>query len=318
MHNRPAFQYVQHAGTTLLALCAAVFSCRCTNAGAECYRHTDCSDAALCQNGACVEITGTDSISSDSETIDSETADSEIIYLDASTFVDASYEDSTETSADTGSDTAEADTGSDSSRAAIANVCLDPGWLSTPEDGGDLRYAAIINRKVTFYLKNFLVDSGYGVLITMNDIPEDEIFAPSFDNEGDDEQARIEAMSPSDRLAACETWQADYIIAVHHNAVDDSVPNYIRVYYTTDWPEAATWASNTQHQLETVMWSGAEGSEAFGNNDFTVLKNASVPALMTFASFYSNPDERVRLNDNPYLENEASAIFNGFIETFGP
>ena len=45
-----------------------------------------------------------------------------------------------------------------------------------------------------------------------------------------------------------------------------------------------------------------------------MLQNTDMIGILTEGSFYSNPEERERLNDDEYLEGEAWAIFDGFAE----
>jgi len=201
-----------------------------------------------------------------------------------------------------------------------ARVCLDPGH---PSNEGDKLFEAIINRKVAFYMEDMLLEAGYDVLITVDDIPREDIFAEGFDNEGAAEQAMLEVTALGSRVAPCNDWPADYFISVHHNAISDPGPNYTLTIYGEDtsynplFDEATVWADFTTDRLLAAMevtdgyvW-GDRSALGFG---LYVLQNTDMIGILTEGSFYSNPAERERQNDNDYLYGEADAIFNGFID----
>jgi N-acetylmuramoyl-L-alanine amidase len=201
-----------------------------------------------------------------------------------------------------------------------ARVCLDPGH---PSSAGDKLYEAIINRKVAFYLEDMLRDAGYEVLIVVDDISREELFDDDFDNEGAAEQALLEITTLGARTEACNDWLADFFISIHHNAVSDPNPNYTLTIYgqatnLSPWFEGApAWADYTTDRLLEAMevtggyvW-GDRSALGFG---LYVLQNTDMIGILTEGSFYSNPAERARLNDNEYLYGEADAIFNGFLD----
>lgn len=201
----------------------------------------------------------------------------------------------------------------------LARVCLSPGH---PSSEGDKLYEAIINRKVAFYLEEMLVASGYEVLIVVDDITREEIFADGFDNEGAEEQAMLEVVTLSERAAACNEWPADYFISLHHNAVDDPSPNYTLVLYgessagSPRFPDAVDWAELTRdflYEAMDVTDGYARGDRSFLGFGLSVLQNTDMVGILTEGSFYSNPEERARLNDDEYLLGEAEAIYSGFV-----
>jgi N-acetylmuramoyl-L-alanine amidase len=202
----------------------------------------------------------------------------------------------------------------------LGAVCLDPGH---PSSEGDKLYEAIINRKVGFYLEDLLREAGYDVLLTVDDITEEEIFEEGFDNEGAAEQSLLEVVGLGERVDACNAWLAEYFVSIHHNAVDDPNPNYTLVLFGEDmsldplFPGAPTWAELTAGYLFEAMEvtdEYARGDRTFLGFGLYVLQNTDMIGILTEGSFYSNPEERERLNDDDYLEGEAWAIFDGFAE----
>jgi len=201
-----------------------------------------------------------------------------------------------------------------------ARVCLSPGH---PSQEDDKLYEAIINRKVAYDLEDMLNAAGYDVYIIVDDISENEIFAPGFDNEGAAEQSMLEVIDLDDRSIACNDWQADYFISIHHNAWSRQASNYALTLYGEDpdymprFPDAVEWAEVTASYLFDAM--GVTHDYTWGDRSnigiaFRVLKDTNMIGIMTEGSFYSNPAERSRLNENDYLFGEADAIYQGFID----
>lgn len=220
------------------------------------------------------------------------------------------FTDDTNTETDTDSDTGE--------MVSKLRICLSPGH---PSSEGDKLYEAIINRKVAFYLEELLLQAGYDVLIAVEDISKVEIFETDFDNEGEWEQSLLVSVSLDDRVDICNNFDADYFISLHHNAFEDPTPNYTMTLYaeaTDGVPysgDTVEWAELTTESLTEVMsvtGGYTRGDRSFLGFGLKVLQETSMPAIMTEASFYTNPSERLLLNQNDYLEGEAGAIFDGF------
>lgn len=202
----------------------------------------------------------------------------------------------------------------------LGRICLDPGH---PSREGDRLYEAVINRKVAFYAKELLEGEGYEVWLTTTDVTPEELFSPEFDNEGNAEQSRMEVVSLEDRAEACNQWNGEYLISIHHNKATDTERNITAVYYGQDaqfrpWHDAApVWAELTGEQLYTAMETtskkvgGDQGSIGFS---LTVLELVDAVGILTEASFYTHPEERIRLNQNSYLHGEAEAIVDGFLQ----
>jgi N-acetylmuramoyl-L-alanine amidase len=204
--------------------------------------------------------------------------------------------------------------------AALGKVCLDPGHPSFEDDR---LYEAIINRKVTIYVKDLLEGAGYQVLVTTSDVTEEDLLSRDFDNEGSLEQSGFEVLSLEERAEACNAWNGDYLISIHHNRGFDVTRNVTSVYYGQDtqfqpwFEEAPIWAELTAKRLHEAMETK---SKKFGGDQdqlgisLTVLEMADAVGILTEASFYSHPEERLRLNQNQYLKSEAKAIFDAFVE----
>ena len=205
----------------------------------------------------------------------------------------------------------------------FGKVCLDPGH---PSEEDDRLYEGVINRKVAFYVQELLEGEGYEVRLTTSDATAEELFAPDFDNDGIQEQSRLEVMSLEDRAESCNQWNGGFLISIHHNKASDRKRNITAVYYGQDfqfepWHEAAAvWAELTGEQLYAAMETtdkkvgGDQDSIGFS---LKVLELADAVGILTEASFYTHPEERSRLNQNSYLRAEAEAIVEGFLRFVG-
>ena len=148
-----------------------------------------------------------------------------------------------------------------------------------------------------------------------------------FDNDGAYEQSLLEVVGINERINLCNDWNGDYFFSIHHNTVSDPSVNYTLTLYpekNAGKPyDSATvnWANyTTTHLLEVmnVTTGYTSGDITFLGYGLTVLQGAQMPAIQTEASFFSNPDERLLLNQNSYLEAEAGAIFDAFVQFIGP
>jgi len=199
-------------------------------------------------------------------------------------------------------------------------VCLDPGHPSFEDDK---LFEAVINRKVAYYLEECLLEKGFSVLITVQDIPKHQILNPYFDNEGEQEHSMLEVKTPEERAEVCNRWDGDYFLSIHHNYAYDRSTNHSLVLYHSDEneepcsPESEILAEIIRGELEQTMEvddAEVNGDNALLGESLIVLKNTAMTAILTEASFYSNPEERERLNDDAYLEQEAGAICRAFVE----
>lgn len=201
-------------------------------------------------------------------------------------------------------------------------ICLSPGH---PSYDGDKYYEAVINRKVAWLLKYRLVETGYAVAMAVEDLMPTELF---FSNQGNEDEVlweNLTVMTPEEKANRCNDAGADFVISIHHNYSYHVETNQTMVFYTLDdvyrpvHKEAKTWAETTAEYLGKVM----KTSDSYAIADMErlgfqlgILSNSNAPGILTEASFYSNPEERRRLNDDTYLIDEAEAIFRAFVAHF--
>lgn len=175
--------------------------------------------------------------------------------------------------------------------------CVDPGHGGS--DGGAVGPTGLeekdVNLRVALYLKDLLEAEGAEVLMTRYDDA---------------------AVSITQRWQMANAWGAHRFVSIHHN----DMVNQLEVNGTETWVHQ--YASEDSLQLANAVQAELVGELGLPNrgvkrtvinspNDFGVLKNTTMPAILTEASFISNPQEEQRLRDPSYLYREALAIMRG-------
>jgi N-acetylmuramoyl-L-alanine amidase len=114
--------------------------------------------------------------------------------------------------------------------------------------------------------------------------------------------------------------RADLLLSIHHNAADKPSVNYTTVFYHSS-PEhsraSITAARYLLDGLSDALRLAQQADDAvledrdLTKSGFAVLRQCFVPAVLTEASFHSNPDEEQRLGDSLYNRREAYGLFLG-------
>lgn len=192
------------------------------------------------------------------------------------------------------------------------SVVLDPGhggradrknWKRGPTG---LREATV-NLRVALFLREFLEAVGARVTLTR----DKDVFL--HDNDSEDLRLRAELGN----------WlNADLLLSIHHNASDNSVQsNYTSVFYHGEPDDNPASLDAARHllaglhealRLEQHLGCPLVSDYAvFPGKGFAILRHARVPAVLTEASFHSNPQEERRLRDPVYNRREAYGLFLG-------
>ena len=197
-------------------------------------------------------------------------------------------------------------------------ICLDPGHPSYP---GDKLYEAMLNRKVAYFLKDCLIGAGHDVVVSVEDIDREALFKDDFDMKSDINQSKLQVVGPEERAKICKDRKSDFVVSIHHNYAYDETTNHALVLYAEDetytpyFEKAELWSDMTADKLgeamEVTNYVSASDQDALGGS-LILLRSVDAIGIMTEASFYSNPEERKRLEDDGYLNSEALAICEAF------
>jgi N-acetylmuramoyl-L-alanine amidase len=197
---------------------------------------------------------------------------------------------------------------------AGVQLVLDPGHVGQRDPGGGWKRGptglreAEVNLRVAQFLREFLEAAGAKVVLTREtdeclDLPDKE-----------DLRQRVEAAN---------RWPADLFLSLHHNANGNPQPNYSSIFYhgtAADNPASLSAGRylitglNDALRLESFLECPLLSDYAvYERNGFAVLREAEVPALLSEASFHSNPAEETRLRDPVYNRREAYGLFLGLV-----
>lgn len=190
-------------------------------------------------------------------------------------------------------------------------IVLDPGHVGQRDKGGTWKRGptglreAEANLAVAFYLREFLQSAGADVLMTRE--------VDRSLNMDDDDDLR-------DRAEVANRARADLFLSIHHNGSDDPNANYTSLFYH-DSPQhsnasvcaAVHIAAGLQDalRLDRTIDAPVLNDRLLYNNGLAVLRFARVPAVLSEASFHSNPAEEARLRDPIYNRREAYGMFLG-------
>jgi N-acetylmuramoyl-L-alanine amidase len=146
-----------------------------------------------------------------------------------------------------------------------------------------------VNLQVAFALKGMLESEGAEVLMTRQD---------------------DSAVSITQRWQMANAWGANRFISIHHNAESDRSINYtVTLVAVNASQESLELANSVQAELAGEFGLGNSG--VWKVSYVGVLNNTTMPAILTEASFISNPEQEQRLRNPSYLEREAMAIMRG-------
>lgn len=191
-------------------------------------------------------------------------------------------------------------------------IVIDPGHVGQRDRGGTWRRGptglreAEVNLRVALFLRDFLQAVGADVILT---------------RDRDRELGLSDAADLSARVRIANERRADLFLSIHHNGSNDPRVNYTVVFYHGNPDRSAASLSAARHllaglhdalrleaHLECALLSDFATHEG---NGYHVLREARVPAVLTEASFHSNPEEEARLRDPVYNRREAYGLFLG-------
>lgn len=147
-----------------------------------------------------------------------------------------------------------------------------------------------INLKVAFFLKQLLEEEGAEVVMTRTTDVD---------------------VSLAERAAIANDARSDRHISIHHNATGNSTTNGTETFvHPSACEEARDLARHVQEELIFQLGLPNRGVK---EANFHPLRETRMPAILTEASFMSNPEEEQRLRDDNYLFEQARAIFRAVL-----
>lgn len=191
-------------------------------------------------------------------------------------------------------------------------IVLDPGHIGQRDPGGNWKRGptglreAVVNLRVAQFLREFLESVGAKVVLTR--AVDQSLDMP------DAEDLRH-------RAAVANDLRADLLLSIHHNAIDGNPDaNYTVLFYHPDPERGHASITAARHlltglqdamRLEQHLNCGVLSDRLLYEDGLGLLRNTEVPAVLSEASFHSNPDEEDRLRDPLHNRREAYGLFLG-------
>ncbi|GMA97338.1 N-acetylmuramoyl-L-alanine amidase [Pelosinus sp. IPA-1] len=178
-------------------------------------------------------------------------------------------------------------------------IVVDPGHGGS--DTGAIGPNHVAEKNVTLAiardLGKLLSDGGAKVILTRT---SDKDVA----NEGTSDIDELQA-----RVAIANQASADLFVSIHADASDEPVSGTATYFYGN----SDTFASLVQDSMVSQLKLSDRGYQP---NDFYVLKNTTMPAILTEVAFISNPQEEKLLSNPTFDKKAALGIYNGIKKYF--
>lgn len=179
-------------------------------------------------------------------------------------------------------------------------IVVDPGHGGS--DTGAIGPNNILEKNVTLAiatdLRKLLTDGGAKVIMTRS---SDRDVTNGEASDIEELQARVDIANQAN---------ADLFISIHADACDEMGSGTTTYFYSGS---DNTLAHLVQDSMVSQLKLYDRGSQP---NDFYVLKNTNMPAILTEAAFISNPKEEKLLVNPNFDKKVASGIFNGIKKYF--
>lgn len=193
-------------------------------------------------------------------------------------------------------------------------IVLDPGHVGQTEKGKPKGWKrgptglreAEANLRVARFLREFLETAGAKVILT---------------RDRDVDLGLPDDVDLKQRAEIGNRANADLFLSIHHNAAASPRANYTTVFYHGGEDRSPASLPAARHilaglndalRLEQHLGCAVTSDYALHDGDgFAVLRMSEGPAVLSEASFHSNPEEEQRLRDPLYNRREAYGLFLG-------
>lgn len=175
----------------------------------------------------------------------------------------------------------------------MKTICIDPGHggKDPGATGGGVQEKAVA-LNVAKKISAFLEVQGCTVMLTR----ETDVF-----------------IELSDRARMANAAKADLFVSIHCNSVEGNArATGMEVYHYTHASEASKHAARAIYD-KLLPVSGLRGRGVKADN-FAVLRETKMPAVLIELGFISNPDDCRKLTDSAWQDDAAQAIADGIIE----
>lgn len=156
-----------------------------------------------------------------------------------------------------------------------------------------------INLQIANYLQIYLEQSGSFVLNTRID---DTVLGTE------------KSTDMQERKAIANEKDADLLISIHQNSYTSENVKGAQVFYYESSESSKNLAETVQNRLVDLDKSNTRVSKS--NDNYYILKQTSIPAIIVECGFLSNTAEANMLTDENYQKNIAWAIYMGVLDYY--
>lgn len=189
-------------------------------------------------------------------------------------------------------------------------IALDAGHGS-PDGGSSSKDGVIekdINLAITFYLRDYLQQSGAIVVMTREG--DKDLADP--DTRGYSRRKTEDLIRRSDLIAK---QKADLLLSIHMNAVPSSKWRGAQTFFYGSHTDNAKLAALIQDEIKKNLQNTDRVAKRLDANNY-LLRTAEMPAALVEVGFLSNPEEARLLADPAYQKKVAASIYQGVLRYF--
>jgi N-acetylmuramoyl-L-alanine amidase len=122
-------------------------------------------------------------------------------------------------------------------------------------------------------------------------------------------------ISLSDRAAMANNWGADYFVSFHINSFDGKTSGF-ESYIYKGLPQNGVTSNYQRIMNEEILKSNKLINRGFKQADFAVLRETSMPAILTENGFIDFEEDAAKLKNDSYLYTIAEAHAIGVARIF--
>lgn len=164
-----------------------------------------------------------------------------------------------------------------------------------------------INLDIALKLRDFLISSGYTVVMTRD--TDISIY--------DSSSSTVREKKVSDlhnRLSIINSSENNILISIHQNKFEQSKYYGAQMFYSKNNADSERLAESIRQSVTGLLQPDNKRELKPAENTIYILDKATVPSIIVECGFLSNPQEAQKLSDENYRTKMAFAIFCGFLD----
>lgn len=181
-------------------------------------------------------------------------------------------------------------------------ILIDPGHggKDPGATGSAGNKESVLNMQVALFLREYLLQSGYNVIMTRGD--DGVLGADTW-------------LSSADRKRIIKEASCDMVVSVHMNKFTDPAVHGAEVHYHPESENGKRLAEGIQAFLRSELDPENKRTAKASKNLFTLNMNTA-PSVLVECGYISNPEEEQKLASDVYQRRAAFAIFCGIQKYF--